>query len=88
MLLTMELMARGWESKAVEGQKESFESERRKSPGSQPTTEQLEAQRQRDSLMLSRTRVLHDIETSRNPRHRKILEESLAYLDAKLAALK
>jgi hypothetical protein len=42
---------------------------------------------QRERLLLSRTRVLHDIEQSHHPRHLKILRESLAYLDAKLAEL-
>jgi len=37
--------------------------------------------------MLSRTRVLHDIGKIQNPRHLKILKDSLAYLEAKLAEL-
>jgi len=79
-------VARGWESKSVEGQIESFRSSRR-SQREHFTTEQIESQRQRDSLLLSRTRVLHDIERSRNPRHLLILRDSLAFLDAKLAKL-
>jgi len=66
----------------------SFESERRPGPRQQPTKEQIERQREREGLMLSRTRVLHDLETSRNVRYRKMLEDSLAYLDAKLAKLR
>ncbi len=66
----------------------SFESERRPAPRQQPTKEQIERQREREGLMLSRTRVLHDLETSRNVRYRKMLEDSLAYLDAKLADLR
>jgi len=80
-------VARGWESKSVEGQIESFASDRRSSPKEQLTAEQMERQRQRESLSLSRKRVVHDIEESQNPRHLKILRESLAYLDAKLAEL-
>ena len=79
-------MARGWESKSVEGQIESFESERRP-PKEMPTREEIERQRQREGLLLSRTRVVHDLEQSRQPRRRKILEDSLAYLDAKLKEL-
>jgi hypothetical protein len=37
--------------------------------------------------LLTRTRVLHDIEHARNPRHVQILKESLAYIDAKLAKI-
>ena len=80
-------MARGWESKSVEGQIESFASDRRSSARERPTTEQIDRQRKRDSLMLSRTRVLCDIEKIQDPRHLKILKDSLAYLDAKLAEL-
>lgn len=82
-----EIVARGWESKSIEGQMESFASERASSSKEQFTPEQIERQRQRESLQLSRTRVQHDIDQSRNPRHLKILKESLAYLDARLAEL-
>ncbi len=79
-------MARGWESKSVEGQIESFASDRRDLK-EQTNPEEAGRQRQRESLLLSRTRVLHDIEQSKNPRHLKILKDSLAYLDTKLAEL-
>lgn len=82
-----EVVARGWESKSVEDQIESFISGRRSSFREHLTPEQIERQRQRDSLLLSRTRVLHDIEHSSNPRHLLILKDSLAFLDAKLAKL-
>ena len=51
------------------------------------TPEQIELQRKRDSLLLSRTRVLHDLENCRDERYRKTLAEGLSYLEAKLAAL-
>ena len=82
-----ESVARGWKSKSVEGQIESFASERRSSSKEHLTAEQIECQRQKESLLLSRKRVLHDIEQAQNPRHLKILQESLAYLDDKLAKL-
>ncbi len=80
-------MARGWESKSVESQMESFDSNRRTAERDRLTPEQIERQRQKDSLLLSRTRVLRDIQTARTLRHRKILEDSLAFLDAKLGEL-
>lgn len=83
----MGTVARGWESKSVEGQIESFASDRRPPFNERPTKEQLDRQRQRESLLLSRTRVLRDIEQSRNPRHLQILKNSLAYLESKLAEL-
>ena len=66
---------------------ESFESSSRPAPRRRLTPAELELERRKDSLQLSRTRVLHDIEDTRNPRHRKLLEETLAYLDAKLGEL-
>jgi len=80
-----EIVARGWESKSVEGQIESFASDRRSSPEEQLTAEQMGRQRERNNLLLSRKRVIHDIEQSRNPRHVKMLRDSLAYLDSKIA---
>jgi hypothetical protein len=43
--------------------------------------------RKRESLQMSRTRVLHDLTTANNPRYRKILEQALKHLDDKLAEL-
>ena len=82
-----QVVARGWESKSVEGQIASFESERRVLSKQQPTREQIERERKREALLLSRKRVLHDLEQARIPQRRKMLEASLAHLDAKLAEL-
>lgn len=46
-----------------------------------------ERTRQRESLLLSRTRILHDIERASHPRHREMLEAALKHLDAKLSEL-
>jgi hypothetical protein len=43
--------------------------------------------RERERLELSRTRVLHDLDTATNPRYRAMLEASLQFLDQKLAEL-
>jgi hypothetical protein len=40
--------------------------------------------REIESLRLSRQAVLQQLESSQNPRHRKLLENSLAALDEKL----
>jgi len=40
--------------------------------------------REKESLRLSRQRVLQELEAIQNPRHRKLLEEALADLDEKL----
>lgn len=80
-------MARGWESKAVESQIESRQTASSSASGKKLTPQQIDRLRLRESLLLSRTRVLHDIEQARNPRYQKVLQDSLAFLDAKLAAL-
>lgn len=82
-----QIMARGWESKSVEAQIESGESRRRASTDYRLTREQMEREQRRKSLQLSRTRVLAEMEASRNPRHADMLKAALADLDAKLAQL-
>jgi hypothetical protein len=79
-------MSRGWESKDVESQQDAFSRGRAKD---QPklTPEQIELETKRDSLNLQRTRVLKDLETCKNDRVRKTLEDGLAYLDAQLKKL-
>jgi hypothetical protein len=78
-------MARGWESKSVEAQMESAV-EAAPSPSTRHLTKpELELRRQKQSLLLSRTRVVADLEAATNPRYKKLLEDSLAELDRKLA---
>jgi len=40
--------------------------------------------REKESLRLSRQRVLQQLEATQNPRHRKLLEDTLADLEEKL----
>jgi hypothetical protein len=81
-------MARGWESKGVESQIESAEERAALAKLPKSTPEEAVRQQQRDSLLLTRTRVLRDIETSKNPGYRKTLEAALQHLDDKIAELK
>ena len=85
-------MARGWESKSVEAQVESAEALHGRSQAEAAhraahTLEKANASRKLDSLLLHRTRVLHDLENCREERYRKTLAEGLAYLEAELTAL-
>ena len=80
-------MARGWESKSIESQIESAASRKTLRPTSIDPAE-AERKRQRESLLLSRTRVLHDLEQARNPRYQETLKAALKHLDTKLAELK
>ena len=81
-------MARGWESKSVEDQIDAAEHRRRK-PASRkaPAPEALELvrQKERESLLLSRVRVVREIEDSQNPRYKELLSKALADLDKKLS---
>jgi hypothetical protein len=80
-------MARGWESKAVESQIESAATRREQARASQVRADEISLQRERESLELSRTRVLQDLAKAANPRYKELLERSLMFLDEKLAAL-
>ncbi len=82
-------MARGWESKSVESQMESAVERRKEIAAvSQLNAEQAQKLRERESLELSRTRVLHDLEAATNPRYREQLQAALRHLEEKLLHLK
>jgi hypothetical protein len=76
-------MARGWESKSVEAQQAeaSEKSSQRRVPMS---AEEAARWREKESLRLSRQRVLQQLEATQNPRHRKLLQDMLADLEEKL----
>jgi hypothetical protein len=79
-------MARGWESKDIEAQQELRPT--RGMTNKPPLTAlQLEVERKRAVLLLSRTRVLGDLQRACHARHRGQLEAALAHVDAELAAL-
>ena len=80
-------MARGWESKSVEGQIETAESQRAHSAAARLTPEQQQRQRDRESLELSRSRVVAELASATNPRRRELLEAALRHLEEKIAAL-
>lgn len=85
-------MARGWESKDVESQVEETRSEKPSEKTSDEklpkTPDQLQKDRERQGLELSKKRVLADLENATNPNHRKYLETALAHLEAKIESLK
>jgi hypothetical protein len=80
-------MARGWESKSVESQIEAAETRAALAKLTKLSAEEADRKSQMESLQLSRKRVLHDIETSQNPRYRITLEAALKHLDDKIALL-
>jgi hypothetical protein len=61
--------------------------EKSSKPRLKMTTEEAARQRIQAGLLLSRKRVLQQLETSKNPRHREMLEDALHELDKKLSEL-
>ncbi len=80
-------MSRGWESKDVEFQQEEAAAKRGASKQIPLTAEEIRLRTERESLQLSRTRVLKDLESAAHPRRREQLESALRHLDQKLAEL-
>jgi polyribonucleotide nucleotidyltransferase len=79
-------MARGWESKSVEGQVEEFKA---KADGKQKiklTREEAETARQREVLGLARARIQSELQTTSNPRRREQLNRALEHIESQLAA--
>ncbi|HEY0592537.1 MAG TPA: hypothetical protein VGE86_07385 [Thermoanaerobaculia bacterium] len=77
-------MARGWESKSVESQRDDAERAR---AGERRSPREREIDAKRKSLDLSRTRVIHDLQTARSDVHRAALENALKFLDGEIARL-
>ena len=79
-------MARGWESKSVELQQEQV-GEKTAKVSKRMTADEAAVFREKENLRLSRQSIVHRLESTSNPRHRRLLEETLAALDQKLARL-
>ena len=79
-------MARGWESKSVEAQ-QAEASESRAVPKTRLSPEERAKSQRREGLLLSRKHLAEQMAAAKNPRHRKMLADALAELDARLADL-
>ena len=80
-------MARGWESKSVEAQIDMAESHRNTKLRPAPSIESLQLLRKKESLLLSRTRVVRELDDAQNPRYKAVLSKALAELDAQLTTI-
>jgi hypothetical protein len=80
-------MARGWESKSVEAQIDMAETRSAAAQAKVLSQETLNLLRKKESLLMSRTRVVRDLENAQNPRYRAVLSKALADLDAQLTTL-
>ncbi|HJT28118.1 MAG TPA: hypothetical protein VJ784_11965 [Pyrinomonadaceae bacterium] len=77
-------MARGWESKAVADQIEEGESRRQDASKSAPSPEQRKLNEQLESLKLSRSRLLQQLERAKHPAHRDVLLNGLKAVEKEI----
>jgi hypothetical protein len=78
-------MARGWASKSAVVRADKVPI-RPRNPNA-PDSATLELIRRKESILLSRTRVVTELKSAQNPRYKELLNRTLADLDAKLTAL-
>jgi hypothetical protein len=78
-------MARGWESKSVEAQIEDKKSNPfNQTDGDSLTPAEVHSKIKRANLLLSRKRILQQLEVSGSERYSELLRRSLAELDGQL----
>lgn len=80
-------MARGWESKSVEEQIDAAQSRAPKPTGDEPSAAQIKVMRERENILLSRTRIMRELQTSKNPRYVNLLNRELKSLEEILRRL-
>ena len=80
-------MARGWESKSVEDQIAALEDRKAAAATRVRTADEVERESRKQGLLLSRTKIAHDIENARDQRHRASLQQALDYIDAQIDTL-
>jgi uncharacterized FlaG/YvyC family protein len=80
-------MARGWESKSVEDQIGNAEADRDAQATPRLSDQDRERQTRKQSLRLSRSRTLSQLQAARNERYRAQLQRTLEHLDAQLREL-
>jgi hypothetical protein len=77
-------MARGWESKAVADQIEEGESRQYAAPTAQTSPEERLLKGRLDSLLLSKSRLLQQLERAIHPAHRNVLLNGLKAVEKEL----
>jgi TATA-binding protein-associated factor Taf7 len=77
-------MARGWESKAVADQIEEGESRRQTSSQAETSPEQRQLKDRLDSLLLSKSRLLQQLERATNPAYRNVLLNGLKAVEKEI----
>ena len=77
-------MARGWESKAIADQIEDDQLRRQKAFEVETSPEQRVLKDRLDSLKLSRSRLLQQLEHARHPAHRNVLLNGLKAVEKEI----
>ena len=80
-------MARGFESKSVQEQWQDAEAAADLRKKKKESPEEMELEKKREGVQLSRRRILHEIEATTNDRRREQLRAALAHLDEELAKI-
>lgn len=80
-------MAKGWESKSVEALAGVFDVRPNAPARNGPDPATLTLIREKESILLSRTRIVTELKSAQNPRYRELLHRTLADLEAKLSTL-
>ncbi|HUP39762.1 MAG TPA: hypothetical protein VM115_06550 [Vicinamibacterales bacterium] len=80
-------MARGWESKSVEDQIAASEDRKSAAAKKARTADEIALETRKQGLLLSRTKIVRDIENARDERHRTALQQALDYIDAQIQSL-
>ena len=80
-------MARGWESKSVEAQIEESSSDSSANQDQNISPDERQALIRRNDLLLSRKRLVQQLEGSSSERYSEFLRRSLAALEAQIADL-
>jgi hypothetical protein len=75
-------MARGWESKSVADQIE--DAELREPKGKPASAEDRERKQRLDSLLLSKSRLLQQLERAKHPAHRGVLLNGLKAIEKEI----
>ncbi len=77
-------MARGWESKSVADQIEDAELRDATAQSSPASLDERERNQRRDSLLLSKSRLLQQLERAKHPAHRGVLLNGLKAIEKEL----
>jgi len=81
-------MARGFESKSVQDQQAEAEARAEQRNKPRRTSQDIERDKKRESLELSRRHVVNDMEATTSESRRRSLKAALAHLDGELEKLR